>query len=124
MQNCSNSSCGISLHSALTFRMFRIGFYMSGVYSAQSAQHPGVGKEFIICSVTIIIFVTDLPGSQSCIPPSLPLKTYSKGILLYNIRTVMIWEILILIYYSVLCLYISLLVDLVTFVKKKKLICF
>jgi hypothetical protein len=41
----------------------------------QNAQHPGVGEEFIICSVTIIIFATDLPRSQLCTQPSLPLKT-------------------------------------------------
>lgn len=94
MQSCSKDSGGtLVLHSALTFWMFRIGFYMSGVYSVQSAQHPGVGKALIICSVTIIVFFAYMPGSQLCTPPSLPLKTHSKGILLYNIRTVMIWEI-------------------------------
>lgn len=99
MQNCANNTHEIYLHSTSTFWIFRICFHMWVVAQWHSAQHP-VEKGWLICSVLLIVFVPAMPENQLHTLPTL----------------------FAMVQYSVICLYISLLVDLVTFLKR--LICF
>lgn len=100
MQNCANSAHGIYLHSASTFWIFRICFHAWAVAQWHSAQHP-VEKGWLICSVLVVsVFVPAMPENQLRTLPTL----------------------FAVVQYSVFGLYISLLVDLVTFLKR--LICF